>query len=631
MKRTIAVVILAVAALALLVSLSLQSRSVPVEAHIAQHTVATETQRIRSDFDTLFAALSSAWQNSESPGEGARAIAASVASSADKLREPVSQIPGSAAQRSRVMNSYKTLVGTTANASALASALLDELGRYADSVSYLRENGPQIIQRMRDIRLDRVAQDTFQLIVGTLDYARPDSKVAEYDLRRLLVTLERDQRIDANMPRDVKRLSGAVANVLDDKSNIESRLKQLSQTPVNRDATNLEAAASTAYASVVAKADQAGLMLAVYAVLLLLAVGLIAFRLQGSYREINKANAELAGLNESLEQRVAERTQELEGALANLKESQVQLVQAEKMSSLGQLVAGISHEINTPLLYLANNAALIQERVQLFREFLQRAARAFSVKPEDYEKRSDYQAEFVEALRELKVMIKEGELEATSQEADDLVRDSIEGLAELTDMAQSLKDFSRLDRAPIARFDVNGGLDKTLLIAKNIVKHKADIRKFYGDVPEIECSPSQINQVFLNLITNAAQAIEEHGEIVISTKKYDAGRVAVTISDTGCGISKENLAKIRDPFFTTKEVGTGTGLGLSIVDEIVRSHGGELMIDSEVGRGSAFTVVLPIKRTEKAAAEEQSAAEDMADARPADEEAQTQDPLAEAV
>jgi signal transduction histidine kinase len=167
-------------------------------------------------------------------------------------------------------------------------------------------------------------------------------------------------------------------------------------------------------------------------------------------------------------------------------------------------------------------------------------------------------------------------------------------------MAQSLKDFSRLDRAPIANFDVNAGLDKTLLIAKNVVKHRATVRKFYGEVPEIQCSPSQINQVFLNIITNAAQAIETQGEIVITTRVHDANRVAIRISDTGCGIPEENLSKIRDPFFTTKEVGTGTGLGLSIVDEIIRSHHGELLVESQVGKGSVFTVLLPIKQTQPA-------------------------------
>src|SRR5262249_15487304 len=154
---------------------------------------------------------------------------------------------------------------------------------------------------------------------------------------------------------------------------------------------------------------------------------------------------------------------------------------------------------------------------------------------------------------------------------------------------------------PVASFDVNAGIDKTLVIAKNIVKHKANVRKFYGEIPEIQCSPSQINQVFLNIITNAAQAIEKHGEIVITTKLYDAQHVAISIADTGGGIPEETQSKISDPFFTTKEVGTGTGLGLSIVDEFIRSHNGNLLIESEVGKGSVFTMVLPIKHVAVAA------------------------------
>jgi signal transduction histidine kinase len=160
----------------------------------------------------------------------------------------------------------------------------------------------------------------------------------------------------------------------------------------------------------------------------------------------------------------------------------------------------------------------------------------------------------------------------------------------------SLKDFSRLDRAPTADFDVNAGLERTLTIARSIVKNKATVRKFFGELPPIECTPSKINQVFLNLITNAAQAIEDQGEIVIATRQEDDDHVIISIADTGCGIPEQILSKIRDPFFTTKEVGKGTGLGLSIVDEIVRSHGGELRIQSKVGKGSTFSVVLPVRQ-----------------------------------
>jgi signal transduction histidine kinase len=385
------------------------------------------------------------------------------------------------------------------------------------------------------------------------------------------------------------------------KDDIRSRLTQLGAASLIANADALNVAAGTAYEGATSSAESARTMLSIYAVVMLLSVAVIGFRLRGSYRELNRANEELAVLNESLEQRVHERTEDLSNALAELKESQVQLVQAEKMSSLGQLVAGISHEINTPLLYLANNASLIQERIASLKDFIEKSGDTLSLNPTDFTDRSEYQSRLIEGLRTLKILLREDELEASVEEIVDLNRDSIEGLADLTEMAQSLKDFSRLDRAPIDSFDVNAGIDKTLTIARNIVKHKAEVRKFYGDLPSIECSPSKINQVFLNLITNAAQAIEDHGEIVISTKRKGDDHVVVSISDTGCGIPEENLAKIRDPFFTTKEVGTGTGLGLSIVDEIVRSHGGELVVDSKVGKGSTFSVILPIRQVSMAA------------------------------
>jgi signal transduction histidine kinase len=358
------------------------------------------------------------------------------------------------------------------------------------------------------------------------------------------------------------------------------------------------------------------------------AAGIVAFRLHSSYSDLNRSNAELAELNQSLEGRVAQRTEQLTSTVADLKESQVQLVQAEKMSSLGQLVAGISHEINTPLLYLANNAELIRERIALLERFVGAAVVLFEIRSDDYGDRAEYQQKFVAALKELKTMLRDDDLAAGIEEARDLVRDSIDGLADLTEIAQSLKDFSRLDRAPTARFDVNAGLDKTLLIARNVTKQKANVLRVFGEVPEIECSPSKINQVFLNLITNAAQAIETHGEIAVTTKLHDAEHVAVRIADTGCGIPPELMGKICDPFFTTKEVGAGTGLGLSIVDEIVRAHGGRLEIESQVGKGSAFTVILPIERRKEAPAEDFT--DDDGTHSPADEHDELE-PLAEAV
>jgi two-component system NtrC family sensor kinase len=204
----------------------------------------------------------------------------------------------------------------------------------------------------------------------------------------------------------------------------------------------------------------------------------------------------------------------------------------------------------------------------------------------------DPKAALKKGMAEMDRMLKDG-LQDDVEEAQDLIKDSIEGLEELTELAQSLKDFSRLDRARQGELNVNEGLDKTLLIAKNRLKSKVTVHKHYGEVPPIHCSPSQINQIFLNVLTNAADAIEESGDVVIRTVTEDES-VRISFSDTGMGMPEDVIAKIRDPFFTTKEVGKGTGLGLSIVDQIITSHGGELIIESEQGKGTTVTIVLPI-------------------------------------
>jgi len=596
MKRTAIVIVLGLAALALLVGAALKSRSIPLEAHIAQYTLAADADRLGDDFATLVASLEAAWESSRAPGEAATALRQRIAGSSDAFVQSLAAIPGGTLQRERMQGNLERLGRSLESFDELATRLITEQADYAENLATLRERGPEVVRALRALALDGMAQDVFQLLAETIEYAPPTLAASDYGVRRLLQRLDRDRRATFGVPEETGPLLGAVTDIVDSKLPIESRLAELASLPIAENAEAVELAAAAAYQSAVSSAESARTMLSIYAVVMLLAVGVIGFRLRGSYSDLNRANAELGLLNESLEQRVEERTEDLSNALSELKESQVQLVQAEKMSSLGQLVAGISHEINTPLLYLANNASMIEERVGALREFVQRSAQALSLNPSKFADRSRYQAELIGGLRSLKTLLRENELEASVEEVADLNRDSIEGLADLTDIAQSLKDFSRLDRAPIDSFDVNAGIDKTLTIARNIVKHKAEVRKFYGELPRIECSPSKINQVFLNLITNAAQAIEERGEIVISTKQRDEDHVVISIADTGCGIPEENLAKIRDPFFTTKDVGTGTGLGLSIVDEIVRSHGGELLVQSKQGVGSTFSVVLPVRQ-----------------------------------
>ncbi len=604
MKRTLVACALGLIALGILVVVAIESRQISSDVHVAQNRIASETALAAQDFDALVATLESAWSARQIPSNAATTLAERVTEAPGQLRSPVLLIPGNARQRARIENSLERFTQAVSQAGNLTKELIADQTAYGESVAKVRDKGPLAVQRMRELGLQRSAADVFQLVVGSLDFATSGSSDREYELNRLLVTLARDQRIDANMPRELSELGAAAEIIISKRAGIEGRLSQLAITPVTSSAGELEKAVQDTYQSAVNRVERAGWLLAVYALLLLAAVGFVGYRLKDSYKTINDKNAELAVLNESLERRVSERTRELEDALADLKESQAQLVQAEKMSSLGQLVAGISHEINTPLLYLANNTTMIRERLEEVQSFVRRSIAIYSMQPSSFDKREDYQQTLARALAELKNLALSRELDADLEDALGLLGDCDDGLKDLTEIAQSLKDFSRLDRAPVGSFNVHQGIDKTLLIAKNLLKHKVTVTKDYGDIPAIVCSPSQINQVFLNLLSNAAQAIEESGEIHISTQLCAEGRVAIRFADTGSGIPTEIFEKIRDPFFTTKSPGSGTGLGLSIVDDIIRKHGGELLIDSEVGKGSVFTVVLPIAPPEGAAADD---------------------------
>jgi signal transduction histidine kinase len=618
MKRTVFVIVLGVVALALLVSAALRSRAIPLSSHISYSTLQSDLTRVKEEFATLVDALGTSWTSSQVPGEATSALHQQIVGSVTELERSLAEIPGSASQRERMQNSLERLRGPLGTVDGLTTTLLSEQTAYAEALNLLRVQGPEIVRVLRAASFDTMATTVFQALAATIEYARPGNSTAPGEVRRIAATLDRDLRLSVGRGSEAAPLLDAVNRILQTKDGIQSRLDQLASSPLPEYVDELSKAATAAYTSAVSSADTARTMLAIYSIVMLLAVGIIGFRLHGSYRQVNRAYGELSILNESLEQRVDERTADLSKALTELKESQVQLVQAEKMSSLGQLVAGISHEINTPLLYLANNASMIAERVGVIDEFVHSSAKTLSLNPATFRDRTEYQTRLIEGLRTLKILLRDNELEASVEEIKDLNRDSIEGLADLTGMAQSLKDFSRLDRAPVDSFDVNAGIEKTLTIARNVIKHKAEVRKFYGELPPIACSPSKINQVFLNIITNAAQAIETQGEIIITTKLRDPDHVAISITDNGCGIPEENLGRIRDPFFTTKEVGEGTGLGLSIVDEIIRSHGGELLVESRVGVGSTFTVVLPVRPPAAFEA-------------PADEDTSTVPDLAEAV
>jgi two-component system, NtrC family, sensor kinase len=329
--------------------------------------------------------------------------------------------------------------------------------------------------------------------------------------------------------------------------------------------------------------DRWRVYLFVYALALLLATGYLATRVVSTTAELRRAN-------EDLEKRVSERTRDLSLTLKRLKESEAQLVQSEKMSSLGQMVAGVAHEINSPLSYVKNSVATVRDRMPDLRDAFSQAERLLAILRSESPDEADLQACFNVLEARLARLRKERVLE----DLDALTRDGLHGIEQIVDLVQNLRNFSRLDRSKVASFNVNEGVRATLLIAKPTLR-KIDVERHLGEVPSITCSPSQVNQVLLNLVTNSSQAMDKpHGRISVTTRPAGPSAVVIEVEDNGKGIAPEALARVFDPFYTTKEVGKGTGLGLSIAYKIVTQHGGRIELRSTLGIGTVVTVTLPV-------------------------------------
>jgi signal transduction histidine kinase len=389
---------------------------------------------------------------------------------------------------------------------------------------------------------------------GDIEFHQDIARSMEPRLALLLAAAGSDNAALAS----ARRAEGAVREYLARRAAEADAWRKFAFMTVGARVDMLARSLSKSVESALDDKDRWRVYLVAYAAALLLGVGHLGLR-------VASTQAQLRDANEQLERRVAERTRDLETALRQLKESEAQLVQSEKMSSLGQLVAGVAHEINTPLAYVKNSMALVRERLPAMRAVLG---------PD-------------ESLDELEA----------------LARDGLHGIDQIQELVANLRNFSRLDRSKVASFNVNEGLRATLLIARPTLR-KVDVEQHLEDIPSITCSPSQVNQVILNLLTNAAQAIDKpRGRIVLSTRREGADRVAIEVADNGRGIPPENMPRIFDPFFTTKEVGKGTGLGLTIAYKIVSQHGGRIDVRSEPGVGSTFTVVLPIDAPAGAAGE----------------------------
>ena len=295
--------------------------------------------------------------------------------------------------------------------------------------------------------------------------------------------------------------------------------------------------------------------------------------LEAALRENERINRDLTREHE--EQRVL---------IRKLEEAHDQLLQSEKLASIGQLAAGVAHEINNPIGFVNSNLGTLKKYAEQLLGLLGEYENTQAHLPADVRGR-------IEAARQAI------EIDFLREDIPGLIGESIDGTARVRRIVQDLRDFSRPGDSEWQCIDLHAGLESTLNVVWNEIKFKADVVRDFGELPAVDCLPFQLNQVFLNLLVNAAQAILEHGTITLSTRR-DGDWVSIAISDTGIGMAPEVRAKIFDPFFTTKPIGRGTGLGLSVAYGIIEKHGGRIEVASAPGAGSTFTLWLPVRRAD---------------------------------
>jgi signal transduction histidine kinase len=480
---------------------------------------------------------------------------------------------------------------------AAQAALRDGLRGTLDQITQLRQAATSLAQA-HSAAQPRLATLDSQLVSLQSELLRlsvqPDAS-ARTSLQRSAAELAAQSgALPDELRAGVTSLLAPLGGLLSQEGALTQLREQLALAPTGPRVNAMTNAFDRQFQAIADHKEQYRVYLVFYSAALLVFLAYVLWQLGQSYAKINQANDALKAANENLEHKVEERTKELSQALKHLKESELLLVQTEKMSSLGQMVAGIAHEINTPLAYVKSSIATLRERIPAVDGVVNECQKLLTMLERGDAPDEELAAQFTRVSTHAATF----EAESSASDLSALSGDALHGIEQISEIILNLKNFSRLDRSKVSRFNLNDGLESTLVIARNMVKHKR-VTKRLGEIPLIECSPSQINQVFLNLVTNAAQATaDQTGEIVIATSATPNGQVRVDIGDNGHGIPENILAKVFDPFFTTKEVGQGTGLGLSIAYKIVQEHGGRIEVKSKVGQGTIFSVFLPVQATQ---------------------------------
>ena len=277
----------------------------------------------------------------------------------------------------------------------------------------------------------------------------------------------------------------------------------------------------------------------------------------------------------------------LEEQAADKEQAQQQLAQAEKMASLGQMVAGVAHQLNTPIAFSHNNVSMVKEGLEYLNPPL-KLAKQFA----DLTKGVEADKVSVNISRSRQFIEEVAESDTDTGMLQEMLSDTVDGLDQMRELVENLRDFTRLDRTKITEFDLNKGLKNVIYIARTVISKEVEIIEEYGDLPEVMCNPSQLNQVFLNLVNNAAQSINGAGTVTVRSR-VDGDMVRIEVADTGTGIDDEHVNHVFESYYTTKPDDQGTGLGLSIARNIVEEYGGTIDFDTQVGVGTTFHVLIP--------------------------------------
>jgi len=280
------------------------------------------------------------------------------------------------------------------------------------------------------------------------------------------------------------------------------------------------------------------------------------------------------------------KNEELQKAYMEIQTTQLQLLQQEKMASVGQLAAGIAHEINTPLGFIAGNLTSLQRYSARMEEYISSQENALKELIDNPDARN----EIVERMSALKKRLK---LDFILNDLDGIIGESLDGANRVKGIVDDLKGFARLDESEDKDVSINDCMESALNLLRGTVDDRITLIKSYGTLPYLLCNPRLLNQAFMAIILNAFQAVSEGGEITLQTGS-DGDRIFAVISDNGCGISADIIGRIFEPFFTTREVGKGTGLGLSVAYNIIKKHNGSIEVESRPGNGTTVTVSIPI-------------------------------------